>query len=512
MESVKTVLRRLWTGWILAFGLTGGYWGMALTPQNRWGMYCTHLDVWAILALTLAGGTILGLGAWALERLFPRTRPWLVASFWGWLAIAVANNYPELHKSLAALLGARWLTGPVWWLFVWSVGAAGIAGAMLLPSWQRGAAACWRFLRLFLWPLFAVPFLAWQLPSLDAASGEGLDFSRVPGNGRPATVVFMFDMLGYEELFDETGAVRPAYTNFAAFCERADVYHGAESAGIETATSIPGFIVQERLATSERELCWAASDWEFSDGTDTVRARDYAEQSLPAAARASGGRAQAIGTYVPWGSILPGVWDATESMGSGYGNHGVHVFGETPSFWTAAKEHFLWYFLWVSKSPLSAAFKLAGLDDLTEAQGYDERASLVERTERFLSEALSPGDFFFVHSDLPHQPYVLGRGGKPLSAALYYDEVKGLAAQTEGADWALGRWMEALEATEEGRSAWVIVTSDHNLHKLRYLRGPKKHVPFLVHRPGQTERRDVAELADLTDLRNLLPELPVFAE
>ena len=86
-----------------------------MTPQNRWGMYCTHLDVWAILALTLAGGTVLGLGAWALERLFPRTRPWLVASFWGWLAIAVANNYPELHKSLASLLGARWLTGPLWW-------------------------------------------------------------------------------------------------------------------------------------------------------------------------------------------------------------------------------------------------------------------------------------------------------------------------------------------------------------------------------------------------------------
>lgn len=508
---MKTLMRRLWTGWILAFALTGGYWGMALTPQNRWGMYFGPLDFRAILALTLAGGAILGIGAFALERFFPRTKPFLVASFWGWLALAVANNHPELHKAIAYRMKWWWLTGPVWWLVVWSLGAAGMAGALVFPAWRRGAAACWRFSRRFLWALFAVPFLVWQMPPLDAASGKGLDFRRVEGNGRPATVVLMFDMLGYEELFAETGEVRAAYTNFAAFCGRSDVYHAAESAGIETATSLPGFIVQERLETPGRQLRYDATDWAYTDGTNTVRSRDFAGQSLPAAARASGGRAQAIGQYVPWDVILPGTWDATESMGAGYGNHGVHVFGETPTFWTAVREHFLWYFLWVSKSPISAVFKLTGVDDLTEAKGYDERVSLVARARRLFEESLSPGDFVFVHVDMPHQPYVVGRGGEPLPSAIYYDEVAGLAAQTEGADWALAQWLEALESTPVGREAWIIATSDHNLHKRRYLRGPKKHVPFLVHRPGQAERRDIAEPADLTDLRNLLPDLPIFA-
>ena len=63
----------------------------------------------------------------------------------------------------------------------------------------------------------------------------------MPGNGEPPVVVLMFDMMGYGTLFGDGGQVVPACTNFAAFCGRADVYHGAESAGGQTATSLPGF-------------------------------------------------------------------------------------------------------------------------------------------------------------------------------------------------------------------------------------------------------------------------------
>ena len=508
--TAKTLSKRLLTGWILAFALTGGYWGMALMPLNRWGMYFTRLDFWAILLLTCSMGTVLGLGAFLLERLFPRIRPGLVASFWMWVAIAFANNYPELHRNLARTMGWGWLTGPIWWGGIWMLGGVGVAGALLFPRWRQVSAGAWQFLRRYLWALFAVPVLVWRLPSLDAAAGGGLDFGRVPGNGRPATVVLLFDMLGYEELFDETGEVRPAYTNFAAFCERADVFHGAASAGVNTSVSIPGFIVQKRWSEHGWDVQLGFDDWEYQDGTNTVRPRDFAGQSLPALARAAGGRAQAIGAYIPWDELLPGVWDATESMGDRYGNHGVHVYGEKPSFATAVKEHFLWYFSWISKSPLAALFKASGLTVFTDSLGYNERVSLVARSDRLLREALSPGDFFFIHVDMPHNPYLVGRGGQPLPPSLHWDDVDGLAAQTEGADWALGVWMEALSATPEGREAWVVATSDHNLHKNRYLRGPKNHVPFLVHRPGQAERRDIAEPADLTDLRHVVPDLPLF--
>jgi hypothetical protein len=508
--GAKTLSKRLLTGWILAFALTGGYWGMALMPVNRWGMYFTRLDFWAILFLTGAMGTVLGLGAFILERLYPRARTLMVASFWMWAAIAFANNYPELHKTIANKMGWGWLTGPVWWGGIWALGGVGVAGALLFPGWRRASAGAWRFSRRYLWALFAVPFLVWRLPSLDAATGKGLDFGKVAGNGRPATVILMFDMLGYEELFDETGEVRPAYTNFAAFCERADVFHGASSAGIQTATSIPGFIVQKRLSTNGMDVHMGFGDWEFPDDADMVRARDFADQSLPVLAREAGGRAQAIGAYVPWDELLPGVWDATESMGDRYGDHGVHVYGRKPNFATAAKEHLLWYFSWISKSPLAALLKASGLTVFADAQGYDERVSLVARAGRLLREALSPGDFFFIHVDMPHNPFLVGRGGKSLPPSLHWNEVAGLVAQTEGADWALGEWMEILSATPEGRAAWIVVTSDHNLHKRRYLRGPKNHVPFLVHRPGQTERRDIAEPADLTDLRHVVPDLPLF--
>lgn len=507
---MKTLCKRLLTGWILAFALMGGYWGMALMPLNRWGMYFTRLDFWAILFLTVAMGTVLGLGAFVLERLWPRTRPVLAASFWGWLAIAFANNYPELHKTIARIMGWHWLTGPVWWGIVWMIGGIGAACALFFPGWRRATAECWRFTRRFLWLLFAVPFLVWRLPSLDAAAGDGLDFGKVPGNGRPATVVLMFDMLGYEELFDETGEVRPAYTNFAAFCERADVFHGASSAGIQTATSIPGFIVQKRLSTNGMDVHMGFGDWEFPDGTNMVRARQFTAQSLPVLAREAGGRAQAIGTYVPWDELLPGVWDATESMGDRYGNHGVHVFGENPSFLTAVKEHAAWYFSWISKSPLAALLKASGLTVFADFQGYDERVSLVARAGRLVREALSPGDFLFIHVDMPHDPYLVGRGGSPLPPDLHWNDRAGLAAQTEGADWALGELMEALEAVPAGREAWIVVTSDHNLHKNRYLRGPKNHVPFLVHRPGQTGRHDITDPADLTDLKDVVPDLPLF--
>lgn len=508
---MKTLAKRLLTGLVLAFALTGGYWGMAFIPMNRWGMYFTRLDFWAILSMTVAMGVVLGLGAFVLERLWPRSRTLLVASFWGWIAIAFANNYPDLHRRIARVLPCPWLTESVWLWSIWALGLAGVAGAVLFPRWRRVSAEAWRFLRRYLWLLFLVPVLLWQLPTLEAAFGGGLDFGRVPGNGRPATVVLMFDMLGYEELFDEGGEVRPAYANFAAFCETADVYREASSVGFNTAVSIPGFIVQKRLPGKGRDVM-EMNDWAFTDGTNTFHARDCAAQSLPAAARAAGGRAQAIGTYIPWDSLLPGVWSATESMGDRYGNCGVHVFGKEPTLLTAAKEHFLWYFAWVSKSPLAALLQAAGLLDFASSQSYDKRISLLERTERILRGGLSPGDFFFVHVNMPHLPYLIGRGGARLPSYLHFDDVAGLAAQTEGADWFLGRLLEALAATPEGRGAWVVVTSDHNVSNHRYLRGPKEHVPFLVHRPGQTERRDIVEPADLADLRHVLPDLPIFGE
>lgn len=510
---MKTLSKYLLTGWVLAFAVTSGYWGMATAPHNRWYMYFTAFDFWVLLAMTLSLGTVLGLGALLAGRRFPRIRPLLVASFWGWLALALANNFPDIHQRIALRTGWSWLSGPVWWLVVWGAGAAGIACALLFPAWRRGAARGWRILRCVLWPLvFIVPFSVGRLPSLEAAYGKGLDFARVPGNGKPAVVVLMFDMLGYGELFDAEGGVRPACTNFAALCARSDVYHAARSAGKRTATSIPGFILQERLEDPPRDLRYTHDDWPFTDGTNTVHLRDFAAQSLPALARERGGRTQTIGMHVPWDCLLPGLWDGTESMSIYLGHHGVHRFGTPPSFLATAKDHAAWYFLFVSKSPLSAALKVAGIDDLTEGQGWDERDSLVERAGRYFREALSPGDFFMVHIDLPHTPYLLGRGGVRLPPSLYHDDRAGLAAQMEGADWALGRWMEDLASSPAGRDAWIIVTSDHNLHNYRVRKGEKTDVPFLVHRPGQTVRRDIAGPADLTDLRHLIPDCPLFAE
>lgn len=507
---MKTLFRRILTGWVLAFALTGGYWGMMLSPVNRWSMYFTRLEFWALLVLTLAGGTVLGGGAFALERLFPRVRPLLSASFWGWLAIALANNLPECHRNLAGRMGWRWLTGPVWWAAVWAAGALGMACTLLFPRWRRATVRAWRLLRLLFWPVVLfIPFSLWRVCLPETVFGNGPDFSRVPGNGKPAVVVFMFDMLGYEGLFGEDGEVLPAYASFASFHASADAYHAARGAGTSTSESIPGFIVRKRLDG----IRYTPSGWLYAEGAGTVSPEDSAAQSLPALARKAGGRAQAIGMNIPWDALLPGLWNANESMSIYIGRHGVHRFGAPSSFWTAAKDLLAWYFLFVSKSPASALLKLAGADGITEAQGWDERASTVERAGRLIRESLSPGDFLFVHVDMPHPPYVLGPGGKRLPRALYHSDA-GLLAQTAGADWALGRWLDDLASSPAGRGAWVIVTGDHGLHNVTspsVRRGAKDHVPFLVRRPGQTERRDIFEPADLTDLETVLPDLPLFA-
>ena len=65
--------------------------------------------------------------------------------------------------------------------------------------------------------------------------------------------------------------------------------------------------------------------------------------------------------------------------------------------------------------------------------------------------------------------------------------------------------MQALRDSGRWDESWVIVLSDHGPHFRDYSGMPagKRHVPFLVKAPGQTERRDVHEPIRLADFETI---------
>ena len=207
-----------------------------------------------------------------------------------------------------------------------------------------------------------------------------------------------------------------------------------------------------------------------------------------------------IGYYLPYATLMPGAFTAVfaksyygAARGSdaraGLANAGLHQWSR---------------FATESKDPLSAAAKQIGVLDEMYGQYYRNlNAAVHAEGLRYIRACLSPGDFVVLHLPVPHQPYVFAADGSPSGCAGL--DPAGYPGQLAYADRLFGEWMQALRDSGRWDESWVIVLSDHGPHFRDYSGMPagKRHVPFLVKAPGQTERRDVHEPIRLADFETI---------
>ena len=493
-----TFSRRLVASAVAVALLAGGYLGSVLDPYNRFYLLFARVDT-AALILSLAAVALLATaGLHGLARATGgRSDRWFAPWFY-FLAVLAAFNFRPMLR-LALLPHAPWLSGPAYYLLIWTLGGLLTAAGYAWRRMENGASAGWRC-SVYLWPL--LPILVGNLLwaphwEIDGPRPSGLG-PRAEGSGPPVVVVVL-DMIGYEDAFTSAGQVRDELPHLAAFARTATVFHRARSPGDETGRSLPGMLLQEEVGIVE--LRRHAARWKPAEAPEAParRAEEFA-CALPYVFARAGYRRVLIGYYLPYATLMPGAFDAVLT-GSYYG---AALGRDSRAGLANAGLHQWVRFAGASKDPVSAAAKQFGVLDALYGRYYRNLNEMVfEEGGRYLREALSPGDFAVLHLPLPHQPFVYAADGGPSGCAGL--DPAGYPGQLIYADRLFGEWMQALRASGRWDESWVIVLSDHGPHFRDYAGTPdgKRHVPFLVKAPGQTDRRDVREPIRLADFETI---------
>lgn len=493
--------RRLVASGVAIVLLAGGYLGLALETYNRYFMLFAGRDTAALilgvagLALSAAAG-LHGLARVTGGRSDRWLSPWLF-----FLAVLAAFNFrPALR--LALVPHAPWLSGPVYYALIWTLGGLMTAAGYRWDRMGKWASAGWRG-SVYLWPL--LPILAVNLllaPHWPIPGPRPTELGpRAEGSGAPVIVVVL-DMIGYEDAFAPDGRTRSELPHLTAFAEAATVFHRARSPGDETGRSLPGLLLQEEVGVVElkrHEARWRPLE---APQVPARRAEEFA-RALPYAFARAGYRRSLIGYYLPYATIMPGAFDAVFT-GSYYGaalgpDSGGGLANALLHQWVRFAEE--------SKDPLSAAAKQCGVLAALYGRYYRNlNAAVHAEGVRFFRECLSPGDFALLHLPAPHQPYVYAADGGPSGCAGL--DPAGYPGQLIYADRLFGEWMQALRDSGRWDESWVIVLSDHGPHFRDYAGTPagKRHVPLLVKAPEQSDRRDVFDPIRLADFR----EIPGF--
>ena len=478
--------------------VAGGYLGSALDPYNRFYLLFAHIDTAALLLGMVAVALMAAAGLHGLARATAgRSDRWLAPWFY-FLAVLAAFNFRPMLR-LALVPHAPWLSGTVYYLLIWTLGGLLTAAGYAWRRMENGASTGWRY-SVYLWPL--LPILAGNLLwaphwRIDGPRPSELG-PRAEGSGPPVVVVIL-DMIGYEDAFTPAGQVRNELPQLAAFAGTATVFHRARSPGDETGRSMPGLLLQEEVGIVElrrHEARWKPA---AAPEVPARRAEEFA-RALPYVFARAGYRRVLVGYYLPYATLMPGAFDAV-STGSYYG---AALDRDSRAGLANAGLHQWVGFAGASKDPLSAAAKQFGLLDALYGRYYRNLNEMVfVEGGRYLREALSPGDLAVLHLPVPHQPFVYAADGGP-SGCEGLDPA-GYPGQLVYADRLFGEWMQALRGSGRWDESWVIVLSDHGPHFRDYAGTPdgKRHVPFLVKAPGQTDRRDVRDPFRLVDFQAL---------
>lgn len=453
--------------------------------MNRMFLFWTRTDVLLLAGLLAVETTLAWLAVMGLRRIAGgRLARWLSPLFFAWLVMVLVNLFPQGRQNL--LPHFPWLTGPVYYLLAWGTGLALSVAAAWSSAGRRLAAAGWRAL-FHGWALLVVlPVNLWWIsPSRPPASSSPAELPRRGGGASSPVVLVLLDMVADSEVVDEDGRVAEDLPNLKAFAETATYHSETRAPGLETLTSIPGICFQCAVGAPRLDREGVPS-WAPAEGDGTWLGMNGFPLAIPRQVRSMGGRAVLCSYYLPWQDWFTGdwAWDAASTRcfyGIGADSGGWRgLAGRTGLI--------LWQWTEASKSPLAAALKLLRAWEPGVNRHYAAMSAEIHAEgAAFLRNALSPGDFAFLHQPLPHPPFAVDGDGNVLRH--HESTPTAYCAQLHRADTLFGEWMDALRASGLGDDAWVLVTSDHGLHSPAWSRNParhdKPHVPLWIKAPGQ---------------------------
>jgi arylsulfatase A-like enzyme len=93
---------------------------------------------------------------------------------------------------------------------------------------------------------------------------------------------------------------------------------------------------------------------------------------------------------------------------------------------------------------------------------------------------------------VPHGIFIYDRTGYHPPADVWLDTPANYINQVEYVDEMFGRILKDLKRTGRFENATVVVMSDHGYRALAESLKARTHVPLIIHRPGQTRRRDIS--------------------
>ncbi len=477
--------------------LAGGYLGQVLDRGNRLYGYLDWRDTLALIVLLAGGGLLAAAGLHACMRMAKgRMGAWLSPWFFFFVVQAGFNFFPVLRQKL--VLHWPWMTGTAYYLLIWGTGLGLTAAGYAWPRMRKTAIAGCRRLGL-LWPLLVLlPVRLLWAPKWPDSGMDPLDLGRNDEGRGAAAVILILDMIGYDDMWDAHGNVRSELPALVEFSKTSTIYHRARSCGDFTSTSLPGLMLQEEV--TDPLVMETGVYWRLAGGSnEPPRLPGDFLNRMTRPFQLAGGRAVYIGYYLPYATIMPGIWD---------GVHSPCFYGVVPSGGTSAWKAAL-YRQWVgyltaSKDPLAGMAKqFNAYTPMLDRYHRQLTWGVLEAGTAFIREALSPGDLVIIHLTVPHPPIVFNAEGGASSYGR--EDPEGYEEQLRYADRLFGELTDVLHAAGRWDDSWVVMLSDHGSHFKDWSQNPegKRHVPLMVKAPGQTAREDDHDMIRLADFRQI---------
>lgn len=451
---------------------------LATLHNQAWVLQWTRQNTWELLLVFVCGTAIWTFLLQCVDRI--KQSAWRVTALLAGVVVPLLSFSAHIARQLRyadqLIASQQWAMRYTTALVLLGILFA-LCVVLFIWHWARVVErVLWKAL-LILSPLSIIAALtivqAWALDTSTIVVRSPTPSSRSEGH----MLVFVFDELSYERLYDGGGSVRPEYPNLQRFAAMATNYHDARAPGKDTLYSIPGYL---RGAPIEGKLAVVGPTL-FEVGPKGMESPlVFGTESLLARARDLGYATALVGPYFNYCELLAESVDHCRSY-STYNYAGISS-GLRSSFSILnpiATNIILWPrqppLGWM-KRPFYANWQRRGIAEVTA----------------FVRETISAREptFLVAHIYLPHLPFVFNREGYLRIANPFAQTEENYSRQLAYLDTWFGDILDTLDARNRYSASTIVVLSDHNF-RAGSPAAEHDHVPLLVKDANQQARQDV---------------------